>query len=76
MTLSDLRCACGSDQVVAIDPGDEEVRDLFLLRRGRPVTAYCLACWPYLKSQSPSTSAQGSSGAPELARDDQNTIGT
>lgn len=50
MTLSDLRCSCcGSPDVVLIDPGDEEVRDLFLLKRGRPVTARCMACWPVVQ---------------------------
>ena len=46
MTLSDIRCACGSDQCVLFDPGENEAREPFLLRRGRPVTGRCLACWP------------------------------
>lgn len=44
--LADIRCACGSDQCVVFDPGEDAVVDLFLIRRGRPVTGRCLSCWP------------------------------
>lgn len=30
---------------MAVEPGDEEVRDMFLLRRERPAKAWCMACW-------------------------------
>lgn len=44
--IADLRCVgCGTADIGMVDPGDDEVRDLFLLKRGRPVTARCLACW-------------------------------
>lgn len=43
--IADLRCACGtSDPVVAIDPGSDEIRDLFLLKRGRPAIGRCMRC--------------------------------
>jgi hypothetical protein len=35
--IADLRCTkCDSAEIVCIDPGEDEVRDLFLLRRDRP----------------------------------------
>jgi hypothetical protein len=43
--LADIRCACGSDQIMAVDPGEEEIRDFFLLRRERPAKAWCMSCW-------------------------------
>ena len=47
--LADLRCACGSPNVVRVDPGDppeiSESSDI-LTKRGRPIVATCLACWP------------------------------
>lgn len=43
--IADLRCACGTtDPVICIDPGEDEIRDLFLLKRERPITARCLQC--------------------------------
>ena len=47
--IADIRCACGSRECVLFDPGENDARDLFLLRRGRPVTGRCLACWPVQK---------------------------
>jgi hypothetical protein len=46
--LTAIRCACGSPDVVAIDPGAEPVRAPggILIEQGRPATARCLACWP------------------------------
>lgn len=46
ITLADLRCdECGSKDIVAFAPGDDEVRDLFLLKRGEPVRCKCMECW-------------------------------
>lgn len=47
--LSDLRCACGSAEIVALRPGLEPVRSdlpLFdvLLDRGAPDVGRCLPC--------------------------------
>jgi hypothetical protein len=45
--LADLRCdRCGSDRVVLLAPGAEELRDIFLLKRDVPVRCLCLDCWP------------------------------
>jgi hypothetical protein len=30
---------------IIVEPGAEEVRELFLLKRGQPVRCWCLACW-------------------------------
>ena len=30
---------------VAVSPGAEPVRELFVLARGEPVRCWCLACW-------------------------------
>ena len=40
-----FRCDCGSEQVMAVEPGEEEIRELFLLRRERPAKAWCMPCW-------------------------------
>lgn len=40
---------CGSDDVLAVLPGDEgEGCDLFLLRREVPLRAWCSAHWPHV----------------------------
>jgi hypothetical protein len=42
-------CACGSSEVIAISPGEEDERLVaggFIIRRGRPDKAWCMACWP------------------------------
>lgn len=45
VSLAALRCLCGSDKVMAFDPGDIEVREHgILLRRERPVTGRCMRC--------------------------------
>ena len=45
VSIPELRCACGSDQVMCFDPGDIEVREQdILLKRERPFTARCLQC--------------------------------
>jgi hypothetical protein len=47
--LSDLRCAkCGTEHICCIAPGEDEVRDLFLLVRQTPPRALCVDCWPAL----------------------------
>jgi len=47
MTLAPYRCTCGSDDIVSVDPGDEdEIACGILIRRGREPRATCLACWP------------------------------
>lgn len=44
--IAALRCiTCNSAEIVCVDPGAEETRELFLLARGRPVRAWCLECW-------------------------------
>lgn len=45
--LGSLSCACGCKEIMGIAPGDEppKVVDLFLLRRGKPIRAWCAACW-------------------------------
>ena len=42
--IADIRCACGCDKPVSFDPGSDAVRDLFLLKRERPVVGRCLRC--------------------------------
>ena len=45
--LSDLRCdKCGTKEIVCIAPGEDEVRDLFLLVKPTPPRALCMECWP------------------------------
>ena len=46
--IADLRCSeCGSEDIVAIAPGQDEDRsDLFLLQREVPVRCRCMECWP------------------------------
>lgn len=49
--LADLRCACGSDAVVAVDPGQEPetcelLGTVLTLKAGKPIAARCEACWP------------------------------
>jgi hypothetical protein len=46
--LSTIRCACGSPDVVAIDPGDapETAPGGFIVSRGRAIVGRCLDCWP------------------------------
>ena len=46
-----LRCQCGSDEVMAVEPGDlaESFGDLLITRRPRPTRAWCLQCWPTSK---------------------------
>jgi hypothetical protein len=45
--VADLRCAgCGSEEVVAVEPGAESDRVAgIVVRRGRPVRAWCAKCW-------------------------------
>lgn len=40
-----MTCDLCPAEAVAFVPGTEEIRDLFLLRRGEPMRAFCLACW-------------------------------
>lgn len=50
----DLRCACGSLDLICIKPGSEPVKftDLFddplLLDRGEAMQCWCRDCWPLL----------------------------
>jgi hypothetical protein len=45
--LAELRCAkCGTEHICCIAPGEDEVRDLFLLVRQTPPRALCVDCWP------------------------------
>ena len=47
--LSDLRCdKCDSAEIVCIAPGEDEVRDLFLLVQHVPPRCLCMECWPVL----------------------------
>ena len=44
-----LRCACGSDDVIAVRPGCEHIYGAdgaVLVARGVPVLAWCCRCWP------------------------------
>lgn len=44
--LTGIRCACGSDDIAAVAPGNApEEHDLFLLSRGEMLRAWCIACW-------------------------------
>jgi hypothetical protein len=48
--IADLRChACDSPDIVLIDPGSlpqiSPATDI-VVKRGRPVRATCLCCWP------------------------------
>lgn len=47
MEIADLRCeGCGIPDILAIAPGDAtEEAGQFLLLRGTPTKAWCLACW-------------------------------
>jgi hypothetical protein len=41
----DLRCdVCGADAVV-VEPGSEDVHELFLLARGAPMRRWCFEHW-------------------------------
>ncbi len=45
------KCSCGADGVL-FDAGQDPEISLFadiMTRRGKPVTARCLACWPIYK---------------------------
>ena len=47
--LAELRCACGSAELVAVAPGDGGERvDLLDIttRRPEPIRCWCAACWP------------------------------
>jgi hypothetical protein len=45
ISLTDLRCACGTpDKPMCFDPGEADVREMFLLKRERPVVGRCLRC--------------------------------
>jgi hypothetical protein len=41
---------CGSNQpIIAVDPGEEPVIEAGIrLTKGRPMRAFCRACWPCL----------------------------
>jgi hypothetical protein len=41
---TEWRCSCGAP-AFAVAPGDEGVRELFLLRREVPARAWCWRCW-------------------------------
>jgi hypothetical protein len=45
--MAGLHCAgCGSDEVIAIEPGTESERVAgIVVRRGRPMRAWCAKCW-------------------------------
>lgn len=51
MTLPPYRCACGSLEVVAFDPGSEPVTAPggIVIDSGRVASARCLRCWPAAK---------------------------
>lgn len=49
---AELRCACGSLEVVCVAPGSVPVISFtsdILAAAGEPVRALCLACWPMLR---------------------------
>jgi len=45
--VAGLHCVgCGSDEVIAVEPGTESERVAgIVVRRGRPVRAWCAKCW-------------------------------
>jgi hypothetical protein len=43
---------CGSSDVVAVHPGAEPTLRVFVCP-GAPLTAWCLACWPFLRPTTP-----------------------
>lgn len=47
ISLSDIRCACGSADLVLVKPGSEPVvaPGGIILERGEPTTGTCMACW-------------------------------
>ena len=46
VSLSALRCDCGSDDLAAVAPGSEPVVVAgIVLDPGQPVRAWCRACW-------------------------------
>ena len=47
VSLADLRCACGSTEVMAVAPGDEPeiAPGGIVVAHGRPVTGRCLQCF-------------------------------
>jgi hypothetical protein len=49
-TLANIRCACGSSDIVLVEPGQDEQRapGNILVQRGREPTGTCLRCWPAL----------------------------
>lgn len=42
-------CGCGSHEIVAVRPGSEADRalDQFVVRREKPMRAWCAVCWPW-----------------------------
>lgn len=52
--LAGLRCACGSADVMCVDPGGEAELDPVLaivLRRGVPARGFCRECWALLPAR-------------------------
>ena len=51
MILSPFRCACGSDDIVSVAPGNEEdsyelLGTRIVLHTGKAPVAWCAVCWP------------------------------
>ena len=40
-----MRCDICGAPALAVDPGEPEIREVFLLRRERVQRAWCEACW-------------------------------
>lgn len=59
--LASLRCACGSTEIVCVDPGSapviSEASDI-MVGRGQPPRATCLACWLPLRGYQQSLFAE------------------
>ena len=48
--LAELRCACGSADLIAVAPGgDPETVAGIVVDRGELVRCWCVACWPALR---------------------------
>jgi len=50
-----LRCDMCVEPAVVIEPGSEEVRELFVLRRAVPLRCWCLRHWPAALARSEAT---------------------
>ena len=60
--ISALRCACGSQDVMCVDPGRDGEIDLFsdiMLRRGVPARGWCVRCFTAFAALLPRETKKG-----------------